>query len=135
MSGPRKSKSSRAGSPQINRHFHFLAPTLRLVNPREPDTQEPLSNNSSKNLLSGRRASDQDQWDLLDRWSSLSTREQDVTYFTCQGYTNHEIALQLGVSERTVKSYLKYVFFKINVPNKVELRLKFANFDFTQYYT
>jgi len=104
------------------------------VNKSDSASQEDPSNITPANVLAGRRSSDQEHIDLYDRWFSLSTREQDVTYFACEGYTNREIAVKLGVAERTVKSYLEHVFFKMNVNSKVDLRLKFANFNFSKYY-
>ena len=53
-----------------------------------------------------------------------------MTYFTCLGYKNDQIAFQMGVSVGTVKSYLQHVFLKIGVASKTELRLKFHGFDF-----
>ena len=128
MSTPRKKKPSRIGSQQTNRHFHVLVSPLRLVNRTDPATQE---NHSSGNALTGgRRSTDKNLLDLYDRWLYLSPRERHVTYLTCMGYKNEQIAFQMGVSVGTVKSYLRHVFYKMDVRSKTELRLKFANFDF-----
>lgn len=132
MSTPRKKKPSRIGSQQTNRYFHILANPLRLVNRSDPAAQE---NHSSKtrpgNALSGgRRSTDSDLLDLYDRWLSLSPRERHVTYLTCMGYKNDQIAFQMGVTVATVKAYLQHVFLKIDVRSKTELRLKFFSFDF-----
>jgi DNA-binding CsgD family transcriptional regulator len=132
MSTPRKKKPSRIGAQQTNKYFHILANPLRLVNRTNPAAQE---NNFSKtqpgNALSGgRRSTDGDLLELYDRWLSLSPRERHVTYLACMGYKNYEIAFYMGITVGTVKSYLKHVFHKIGVRNKIELRLKFVNFDF-----
>lgn len=132
MSTPRKKKSSRIGSQQTNRYFHILANPLRLVNRTDSAAQE---NNSSKTrpgsaLSGGRRSTDNDLLDLYDHWWSLSSRERLVTYLTCMGYKNDQIAFHMGISVGTVKSYLQHVFNKIDVRSKTELRLKFFNFDF-----
>lgn len=128
MSTPRKKKPSRIGSQQTNRYFHVLVSPLRLVNRKDPAAQE---NHSSGNALTGgRRSTDKDLLDLHDRWLHLSPRERHVTYLTCMGYKNEQIAFQMGVSVGTVKSYLRHVFYKMDVRSKTELRLKFANFDF-----
>ena len=132
MADPRKKKSSRKGPQQTNRYFHVLVSPLRLINRKNPATQEnrSLKTSSGNALLSGRRSTDKDAFELYDRWLSLSSRERQVTYFTCLGYKNEQIAFQMGVSVGTVKSYLQHVFFKIGVRSKTELRLKFYNFDF-----
>jgi len=46
------------------------------------------------------------------------------------GYKNQQIALHMGISAGTVKSYLQNVFNKFGLHSKTELRLKFHNFDF-----
>jgi DNA-binding NarL/FixJ family response regulator len=130
MADPRKKKTSRTGPQQTNRFFHVLATPLRLVNTRNQANQESSNSNSEGTLAGGRRSSDRDHLDLYDRWWSLSTRERQVTYLTCQGHKNHQIAFQMGVSVRTVQSYLEHVYFKMDVRSKTELRLKMVHFDF-----
>jgi DNA-binding NarL/FixJ family response regulator len=132
MADPRKKKSSRNGSQQTNRYFHVLVSPLRLVSRTDPAAQEhPSSNTQPGNALpGGRRSTDRDSFELYDKWLALSPRERQVTYLTCLGYKNEQIAFQMGVSVGTVKSYLQHVFLKIQVPSKTELRLKFHGFDF-----
>ena len=130
MADPRKKKSSRVGPQQTNRYFHFLAPTLRLVNRKDSAIQENHSSNNYSGNAGGRRSTDRDSFELYDRWLALSPRERQVTHLTCLGYKNAQIAFQMGVSTGTVKSYLQHVFLKMGVPNKTELRLKFHGFDF-----
>jgi DNA-binding NarL/FixJ family response regulator len=134
MADPRKKKSSRNGSQQTNRYFHVLVSPLRLVDRRNPATQEntPSDTRSGNTLRGGRRSTDKDAFELYDRWLALSPRERQVTYLTCLGYKNEQIAFHMGVSVGTVKSYLQHVFLKIQVPSKTELRLKFHGFDFEQ---
>ena len=132
MSTPRKKKSSRIGSQQTNKYFHILDFPLRLVNRTIPATQEDRRSKAQpgNGLTGGRRSTDKDSFELYDRWVSLSPRERHVTYLTCMGYKNNQIAFQMGVTVGTVKSYLRHVFYKIGVQSKTELRLKFVNFDF-----
>lgn len=131
MADPRKKKSSRNGSQQTNRYFHVLVSPLRLVKRTDSAAQEnPSSRQPGNTLHGGRRSTDREAFELYDRWLSLSARERQVTYFTCLGYKNDQIAFQMGVSVGTVKSYLQHVFLKIGVSSKTELRLKFHGFDF-----
>jgi DNA-binding CsgD family transcriptional regulator len=95
-----------------------------LVNRKDPADQE------NPTLPDGRRSSDRDLLDLYDRWLCLSPRERQVTYLTCQGYKNQQIAFEMGISVGTVKSYLGHVYYKVNVRSKEELRLKFVELDF-----
>jgi DNA-binding NarL/FixJ family response regulator len=132
MSGPRKKKSSRNGPQQTNRYFHVLAPSLHLVNRRNPATQENPTSNARSGNADGRRSTDRVSFELYDRWLALSPRERQVTHLTCMGYKNTQIAFQMGVSVGTVKSYLQHVLFKTGVQSKTDLRLKFHGFDFEQ---
>jgi DNA-binding NarL/FixJ family response regulator len=63
-------------------------------------------------------------------WDSLAPREQDVSAFTCLGYSNRQIAYKMGIAESTVKSYLQSVLQKLGIRSKSELRLIFAHFNF-----
>jgi DNA-binding NarL/FixJ family response regulator len=129
MATPRKKKASRVGPQQTNRYFHVLVSPLRLVKRTDPATQEDVSKKRPGNA-GGRRSTDSEAFELYDRWLALSPRERQVTYFTCMGYKNDQIAFHMGVSVGTVKSYLQHVFLKIGVSSKTELRVKFVNFDF-----
>lgn len=131
MSKPRK-KKSRKGSQQTNKYFHTLNAPLRLIRRSESSIQETNSTERDNSLTGSRRSTDAELLLLYDLWLSLSPREQDVTFLTCKGMKNTQIAFQMGVSVATVKSYLRNVFNKIGVRSKTELRLKFVNFDFEQ---
>jgi DNA-binding NarL/FixJ family response regulator len=52
---------------------------------------------------------------------ALSEREQEVVSWAVQGMTNNEIAVQLGISAKTVKTHLQNVFRKLNVSRRVQL--------------
>ena len=70
---------------------------------------------------------------LWKRWSTLSSREQDVAAFVCLGYTNRQIAARLGISPETVKDRLETALIKFNITKRTELRVLFANWDFTEW--
>jgi DNA-binding CsgD family transcriptional regulator len=53
--------------------------------------------------------------------STLSKREIAVAETAAQGFTNKQIADQLGLSEHTVKNYMFRVFEKLSVSNRIEL--------------
>jgi two-component system, NarL family, nitrate/nitrite response regulator NarL len=50
----------------------------------------------------------------------LSYREQQVLLRISRGLTNKEIAIQLGLNERTIKHYLTQLFKKMRVRNRLE---------------
>lgn len=55
---------------------------------------------------------------------SLSRREKEVTGLLLQGMSNKQMALSLGISERTVEFHLKNIYGKWQVASRVELILK-----------
>jgi len=48
----------------------------------------------------------------------LSPRQQEVLYFLRDGLTNPEIAVKLGVTERTVKAHCQEVFDRLDARNR-----------------
>jgi DNA-binding CsgD family transcriptional regulator len=56
--------------------------------------------------------------------SSLSRREKEVVGLLLQGRSNKQIALSLGVSERTVEFHFRNIYAKLQVASRVELILK-----------
>lgn len=51
----------------------------------------------------------------------LSDREHEVVIWAAHGMTNNEIATQLGISAKTVKTHLQNVFRKLNIRRPVQL--------------
>ncbi len=51
---------------------------------------------------------------------ALSLRELDVIHLISQGLTNREIALELQLTENTIKGYIKQIFVKLGARNRVE---------------
>ena len=117
---------------QSNKYFQILDFRLHLVNNRESTNQEN-QDNRQKTSPGGHRSNETDPVELIDCWFSLSVQERQVTYFTCWGYKNNRIAYEIGISQGTVNFYLQRVFNKANVRSKVDLRLKFFNFNFEYY--
>jgi DNA-binding NarL/FixJ family response regulator len=53
----------------------------------------------------------------------LTNREREITKLVAQGKTNLEIAYELVISERTVKSHLSSIFPKLGVSSRLNLAL------------
>ena len=51
----------------------------------------------------------------------LTPREHDVLELVAQGASNGEIALQLGISENTVKYHMKNILQKLHASNRAEV--------------
>jgi DNA-binding NarL/FixJ family response regulator len=133
MATPRRKKTSRVGPQQTNRYFHVLVSPLRLVNRTDPAAQEDHASKARPGNAGGRRSTDQEAFELYDRWLAFSAREQDVVALTCLGYKNQQIAFRLGLSITTVKSYIQNVCYKLNVHSKTEIRLAFVHWDFSEW--
>ena len=54
----------------------------------------------------------------------LSPREAEVMALVAKGLRNREIALELGITEGTVKVFLHSIFEKLGVSNRTELALR-----------
>ena len=50
----------------------------------------------------------------------LTSREIQVLNYTAQGYSNKQIALELGISESTVKGYITGILSKLNANDRTE---------------
>ena len=53
----------------------------------------------------------------------LTPRERDVVRLVAEGMRNQEIALQLNLTEHTVRNYLMRIFDKLGISSRVELVL------------
>ena len=53
----------------------------------------------------------------------LTSRERDVAMAVSKGLSNKQIATDLGISERTVKTHLTRVFEKLNIKDRVALAI------------
>ncbi len=53
----------------------------------------------------------------------LTPREREVFYLASRGMRNSEIAEELYLSEKTIKTHLRNIYNKLNLTSKAELRL------------
>lgn len=53
----------------------------------------------------------------------LTTREREVLELVAAGLSNHEIGVQLGLAEKTVKHYMTNILGKLHVRSRVEAAL------------
>ncbi len=61
-----------------------------------------------------------------DEMTQLSPQERKVLALVAEGKTNKEIAVALGLSDKTVKNYLSNVFDKLNLSRRSEAAAFFA---------
>jgi len=57
--------------------------------------------------------------DISDH-SPLTDRETEILQFVAQGYLNKQIALQLGISEQTIKNHVTSILRKLNASARTE---------------
>ena len=55
-----------------------------------------------------------------DKLESLTKREIEVLIAIADGLLNKEIAINLGISERTVKNHISNIFKKIDVADRTQ---------------
>lgn len=55
---------------------------------------------------------------------ALSDREKQILRLICDGLSNAEIAVRLGLSSETVKADLKRIFRKIDVKNRTQAAVR-----------
>jgi DNA-binding NarL/FixJ family response regulator len=85
-------------------------------------------------LWAERRVLTQTLEDLLERVNNLhgsipptqealTEREREIVKWVIEGMTNKEIASQLGISEKTVKTHLSNIFSKLKISKRLQLLL------------
>ncbi len=90
-----------------------LVQCVRKVNKGETWVQDTLeSKETAENDLVGARVRDR-----------LTAKELKIVALIVQGYKNKEIASQLGTTEQVIKNYLRNVYDKIGVSDRLELAL------------
>jgi DNA-binding NarL/FixJ family response regulator len=76
----------------------------------------------------------QQDTELVERWNSLSEREQQVTALICIGHRNYQIAEILVIAPETVKTHLQNIFSKFNLRSSKELRLVLKDWNFSEWW-
>jgi DNA-binding NarL/FixJ family response regulator len=78
------------------------------------DSMPAISRFSSKNAMP-------------DALQDLSPRQRDVAYAVARGLSNAQIAAELGLTEGTVKAYLKEIFRNLGISNRTQLALRLGS--------
>ena len=76
----------------------------------------------------------QQETEMVERWNSLSHREQQVIALVCLGYRNYQIAETLVIAPETVKTHLQNIFAKFNLRSSKELRLVLKGWNFAEWW-
>jgi DNA-binding CsgD family transcriptional regulator len=113
--------------------FNFLGTILEL----QPTSSATQEKRKQKEQASDSQAVSQPDEPINDpvyqRWIALSYREQQIIALTCLSYTNPQIASCLYLSINTIKTHLERILFKFGLRSKADLRVVFANWDFSEW--
>lgn len=96
----------------VHAGLRWLDPTLPLQDAGDPRR---------------RRAACTERWE--DRcgwphnWNRLTAREREVAELVAAGQRYKEVALQLNISEHTLKNHLRHIFDKLEIRSRVQLAL------------
>lgn len=81
--------------------------------------------NEALDIEDGKRRTQLDKQQVLERFNSLSDRELDVLELVAEGKMNKVVAQDLGISERTVEAHRSHIMHKLGVQTLAQLvRLK-----------
>jgi|APSaa5957512622_1039677.scaffolds.fasta_scaffold166925_1 DNA-binding CsgD family transcriptional regulator len=69
----------------------------------------------------------------LEIWWTLTRREQQVAALACLEYSNREVAKRLKIAPNTVKTHIRNILRKFNLPNRDALRQVLNNWDFSSW--
>jgi DNA-binding NarL/FixJ family response regulator len=86
-----------------------------------PITINSIASNSYSMPASGSFSS---QNTLPEGLQALSPRQREVAQAVARGLTNAEVAIELGLTEGTVKAYLKDIFRSLGISNRTQLALR-----------
>jgi DNA-binding NarL/FixJ family response regulator len=62
--------------------------------------------------------------EIINRSSPLRRRETEVISYVSQGYSNKEIAAELGISQETVKTHVSSIMTKLDAKDRTEAAVK-----------
>jgi DNA-binding NarL/FixJ family response regulator len=121
-------KSGRSG----RRSFELDAQLVRTLQGLAEEERRPAPDIAEDLLLSA-LAQQKASRLLVERWRSLSPRQQQVAALICLDSTNRQIAGRLNISLETVKTHVRNVLYKFAVHSKTELRLLLEGWDFSAW--
>jgi DNA-binding CsgD family transcriptional regulator len=97
----------------------FLAPFLTERLDRD------LAGKISKSLTDAEKT--EFDLEIIPNNQNLTAKERELIHLTLDGMTNKEIAVQMGITENTVKTHLKHIYAKTGILNKNQLLAMFLN--------
>ena len=106
-------------------HAFSDAPTLKQVREVVDAGNVWIGKNLMQRLLQNVHRAIPTATPPADGWrDGLTQREIEVAILAANGASNQAIAIQCGISERTVKAHLSAVFVKLNITDRLQLALR-----------
>lgn len=102
---------------------------LHLVAERQQRSPEEVA---SQLFEQAAQEQDRQAW-TLRCWEHLSPRQKQITAHICRGDSNRQMALQLNISQTTVKSHVEIILRKFGVDNRVALRVLLSPWNLNAY--
>lgn len=106
-----------------------LIQALQVLAEQEQRPAEDLAVDLLASAIDQKHASQE----LVQRWRTLSQRQQEVAAYACLNLTNRQIAARLMISPETVKTHLRSALYKFDVHSKAELRALLSDWDFSAW--
>ncbi len=85
-----------------------------------------LGGDEEKKRDPGRKKETEEEWTAQEAFRrflelGLTRREAEIAVQVCKGLSNKEIALELNISEATVKKHISHIFEKLDVEKRQEI--------------
>ncbi len=97
----------------------FLAPFL------SERLERDLAGKISRNLSDA--AKTEFDLEVIPNNQNLTAKERELIHLMLDGMTNKEIAVEMGITENTVKTHLKHIYAKTGILNKNQLLTMFLS--------
>jgi two-component system response regulator NreC len=114
------------------RRYHLdeeMAGHLRLIADQEQRDEDQVASELLTLAIRQRVSADKH----LQKWRSLTRREQQAVALACLGYLNTDIAQRMGISETTVKTHIFNAAQKFGLQSKAQLVQALSEWDFSAW--
>lgn len=125
---PASNLSTRVSRLALQLDASLAAQLLQLAN-GEDTTPEVLAGALLREAVLRRLAAGR----AVERWRSLSAREQEVCALVCLGLSNRQIAARLFLSAETIKTHVRSSLLKFGLGSREELVRTLEGWDFSAW--
>lgn len=105
------------------------AKSLRLVAEKRKVSPHDVLEGMVEAAIQG----DEEENFTLQCWDTLSERERQVTALICKRMTTKQIAVTMGISPETVKTYVERIMGKFHIHDRETLRKLLSRYDLSPF--